>query len=330
MPSPKVALVVGINHYDNLGALIGCVKDAQNVAEVLRYHGDLPKRTNFDVDLLTCEKSGEAVSNEILRKAIQKLFKANADVALFYFAGHGYNDASGGFIIPSDVSKGYQGISLHDILTLSDGSLIRNKVIVLDSCHSGFMGVPFPRISNVSMLAEGTTVLTASTAEQYASADNGEGVFTRLFVDALEGGACNLTGAITPGSVYAYIDQSLGWKAQRPVFKTNVKSFVSLREVSPPIELAELRRIPEFFPTPEAEFQLDPSFEPERSKSQSDLMPPDPVNTAKFAVLQKYNRVNLVVPVDAPHMWHAAIQSKSCKLTSLGQHYLRLAERKLI
>lgn len=37
-------------------------------------------------------------------------------------------------------------------------------------------------------------------------------------------------------------------------------------------------------------------------------------------------RVNLVVPVDAPHMWHAAMQRKACKLTALGEPYRRLAE----
>ena len=46
-------------------------------------------------------------------------------------------------------------------------------------------------------------------------------------------------GDITPGSVYAHIDQSLGPWAQRPVFKTNVKTFVSLRKTEPPIALAD-------------------------------------------------------------------------------------------
>jgi len=36
------------------------------------------------------------------------------------------------------------------------------------------------------------------------------GVFTGLLVDALSGGAANLVGDVTPGSVYAHIDQSLG------------------------------------------------------------------------------------------------------------------------
>jgi hypothetical protein len=42
-------------------------------------------------------------------------------------------------------------------------------------------------------------------------------------------------------------------------------------------------------------------------------------------VLQRLNRVNLVVPVDAPHMHHAAMGSKACGLTVLGEHYRRLA-----
>jgi len=72
---------------------------------------------------------------------------------------------------------------------------------------------------------------------------------------------------------------------------------------------------------------LDPSYEPERSTPDTVTVAPYPANTRRFAVLQKFNRVNLVVPVDAPHMWHAAMQNKSCKLTVLGEHYRRLVEQ---
>jgi len=102
-------------------------------------------------------------------------------------------------------------------------------------------------VSLHALLSEGLTVLTASTAEQYASEENGKGVFTSLLVDALNGSAANLTGDITPGSVYAHIDQSLGAWEQRPVFKTNVKQFISLRKTKPPIEIGDLRRITEFY-----------------------------------------------------------------------------------
>ena len=57
------------------------------------------------------------------------------------------------------------------------------------------------------------------------------------------------------------------------------------------------------------------------------MPPPEPEKTRIFAILQKYNRLNLVVPVDAPHMWHAAMEGKSCKLTALGEHYRRLVDK---
>lgn len=71
------------------------------------------------------------------------------------------------------------------------------------------------------------------------------------------------------------------------------------------------------------EFKLNPTFEPESEN-------PDKENTEKFALLQKYNRVNLVVPVDAPHMYHAAMNSKSCKLTVVGEYYWQLVKEKRI
>jgi hypothetical protein len=56
----------------------------------------------------------------------------------------------------------------------------------------------------------------------------------------------------------------------------------------------------------------------------------DPENVRKFAVLQKYNRLNLLIPVGVEHMWNAAMESCSCQLTALGEHYRRLAVKERI
>ena len=177
------------------------------------------------------------------------------------------------------------------------------------------------------MLSEGVTILTASTKDQYASEEEGSGVFTRLFVDALQGGAANLTGDITPGSIYAHIDQSLGEWEQRPVFKTNVKQFVSLRKITPPISLEDLKKISQFFPSPGYNYELDPTYEPEMKGRDENMPLPNPKNTEIFATLQKYNRLNLLAPVGVPHMWNAAMESKSCRLTALGEHYRKLVSK---
>lgn len=323
----RKALVVGVNHYQHGPALHGCVDDAHAVKAVLERHGD--GSVNFGVRLLTGTGPTDTVTRFALKDAIEELFRDDHEIALFYFAGHGHITTTGGYILASDSRRGDEGVALTDVLTYAEKSPAKNRIVVLDSCHSGIAGAP-PGAQNVALLSEGMTILTASTDKQYASEVDGSGVFTALFVDALSGPAANLVGDITPGSVYAHIDQALGPWEQRPVFKTNVKNFVSVRKVQPPIPLSDLQRIIEFFPDSGAEFVLDPTFEPETRGRSPGMPAPDPENTRKFAILQRYNRLNLVVPVNAPHMWHAAIESKSCKLTVVGEHWRRLVKKKLV
>lgn len=319
----RKALIIGIDYYEDISPLHGCVSDAHRVKAVLERNAD--GTVNFGDKLLTGTGPKDQVTRPELRESIKELFKGDSDIALLYFAGHGYIESTGGYLITSDCKSGDDGVPLSDVLTFANDSTAKNKVIILDSCHSGIAGNR--QVAAMAELKEGTTILTASTAEQYATEENGAGVFTSLLVDALSGAACNLVGDVSPGGIYAHIDQSLGPWDQRPVFKTNVKNFVSLRKAIPPIALADLQRISEFFPTAGAEFQLDPTFEPERQGVDPTVPPPNPNNTAKFRILQSFNRVNLVVPVGAPHMWHAAMESKTCKLTVLGEHYRRLAAK---
>jgi hypothetical protein len=312
----RKALVVGVNYYQHSQPLYGCVNDAYEVKSILERNGD--GTVNFAVKLLVGISKEDPVTRVELKSAVTELFSDDSEIALFYFAGHGHIETTGGYLLGSDAESGDNGLPLGEVLTLANKSKAHNRIIILDSCHSGIAGNP-PSASDTTQLNEGMTILTASTKDQYAEEKNDSGVFTNLLVDALGGAGANLLGEITPGSVYAHIDQALGPWEQRPVFKTNVKSFVSLRKVQPPIVLAELQLITKLFPEKGFSFKLDPSFEPESDKPNSD-------NTAKFAILQKYNRINLLVPVGAPHMWHAAMESKSCKLTALGEHYRRLVE----
>jgi hypothetical protein len=329
----RKALIVGIDHYKHITSLSGCVNDAHSVKAVLERNSD--GTLNFAApQVMTGTSSTQVVCKRELKDAVRELFADDAEIALFYFAGHGYIEDTGGFLCASDAETGDDGLSLQELMTLANSSRAKNKVIMLDSCHSGVTGNN-AITRDLAEISDGVTILTASTAEQYALEvpGGGAGVFTQLLVDALSGAAANLVGDITPGSVYAHIDQSLGPWAQRPVFKTNVKTFVSLRKTEPPIALAELQALTMIFPSPDYDFPLDPSFEPERSSDQLGdpaLPEPDPQHTATFRVLQDYMRVNLVRPVGAPHMWHAAMQGKSCELTVLGQHYWDLVNKGLI
>lgn len=330
----RKALIVGIDHYQTFTSLSGCVNDANAVADVLARNAD--RSPNFTTPkVMTATSVSDAVGRRDLREAIEALFKDDPEIALLYFAGHGYVDETGGFLCASDCQDGNDGLSLNEVMAFARGSRAKNKIIILDSCHGGIVGDRHGD-GKVAEISQGMTLLTASTADQYSfeGGNGGPGVFTNLLVNALNGAAANLVGDVTPGSVYAHIDQSLGpWGGQRPVFKTNVKSFVSLRKATPPIDHGELLQLATHFPVSGFRFQLDPSFEPERSQEQSadpSIPPPDPVKTKIFKVLQNYVKVNLVRPVDAPHMWHAAMQSRSCELTVLGEHYRKLVADELI
>jgi hypothetical protein len=277
---------------------------------------------NFGTKIVVGTGPADIVKRSELKEAVRELFADDTDVSLFYFAGHGYIESTGGYLCAGDCKTGDDGLPLAEIMSLANDCKARNKVIILDSCYSGALGDSHTN-KQISEIAEGMTILTASTKGQYAAEQNGGGLFTGLLIDALGGAASNLVGEVTPGGVYAHVDQSLGSWSQRPVFKTNVKTFVSLRKVQPPLPLADLRRIAEFFPSPGYEFQLSPAYEPEHPEA-------DATKTPILAILQRYNRVNLAVPVGTTHPYHAAIESKTMKLTALGEHYRRLVAAGLI
>lgn len=310
----RKALVVGIDYYNQVSSLYGCVNDAYAVKNVLERHSD--GTVNFGVKLKIATGESNQINRRELKDSVVELFKDDNEIALFYFSGHGYIESTGGYLVTSECSDGDGGFSIDDLLAIANSSPSRNKLIILDSCHSGIAGT-VPAIGNKALLSEGVTILTASSSNQYAIEKNNAGVFTTLLIDALNGSAANLVGDITPGSIYAHIDQSLGPWEQRPIFKTNVKTFTTLRRVQPPIQISDLKKIIELFENPGSEIQLDPSFEPDSEN-------PNEENTATFGILQKYNRVNLVVPVGEDHMYYAAMNFKSCKLTVLGCHYWNL------
>lgn len=312
----RKALIVGIDYYSHAKRLGGCVNDAYSVRQVLERHGDGTK--NFDVLLKTASDASTAITKDELKSHIANLFDDETEVALLYFSGHGYIDSDSGYLITSDCKTGDDGVSMDEIMGFVNGSRSKNKIVILDCCHSGQFG-DVKALGNSAVLSEGTTILTASARDQYAVEDDGKGLFTGLLIDAMNGSAANLVGEISPGSVYAHIDRSLGAWSQRPIFKTNVRSFIYLRRVTPPISLEDLKKIVDLFPDKGYEFPLDPSFEPTSGETKE-------ANAEKFRTLQKFNRLNLVVPIGAEHMYFAAIERKSCKLTILGEHYWNLVK----
>lgn len=320
----RKALIVGIDDY-SVSPLHGCVNDAEDVAALLLRNDD--GSANFSVKLKTSKT--DEINKSALKSWISDCFDGDEEIALFYFSGHGHIDATGGYIVTPDYAYMDWGISMQDILTFANNSKCRNKVIILDCCHSGSVGAISTIGQQTAFINEGVTILTASKFDESAGEKNGHGIFTELLTEALKGGAADITGNISPGSIYAYIDRSLGPWGQRPVFKTNVNRFVSLRKVTPPIDINIVRRIVNYFAEPTTKLPLDPSFEPtNNTETEHKVVEPFSIdkNVAIFSDLQKLESVGLVVPDGTPHMYYAAMESKACKLTSVGRHYWRLVK----
>jgi len=320
----RKALIIGINKYINATQLNGCENDAAVVAEALGINAD--GRRNFTI----IKPKKDIKTREGLLDEIKTLFNGNTEteVALFYFSGHGNYDSSktDGLIITSDCSPIY----MKEILSVVNSSKCRNRVVILDCCHAGAMG----NITSIAALNEGVTILSASKSDEPSFDGTVHSVFTSLLLEALEGGAADLTGHVTAGGVYAYVDKALGPCGQRPVFKTNTALFLPLREAKPPIDRSILRKISCFFSKSTDNYQLDPSYEftnvkdsihrnhePYAKKENVDI----------FKDLQALNQVGLVspncddLPEDERYMYFAAMESKSCKLTPIGRFYWQLA-----
>lgn len=321
----RKALVVGIDNYSQC-PLRGCCNDADEVAKLLSCNdGGSP---NFAVKL-----QKNISTKAILRKHIEECFSGDADVALFYYSGHGHIDNVGGYLVTPDFTNYDYGVSLQDVLNIANASRCKDKIIILDSCHSGFMGSISTAGQSTAVINEGVTILTASRSIEASVEINGHGLFTSLLIEALCGGAADITGYITPGGIYAYIDKALGPWEQRPVFKTNVTRFTPLRKVTPQVDISIIRRICTYFPSEDAEMPIDPSFEPTNSLDvMHEVIQPyaNPDNTKIFSDLQKLEGIGLVVPVGEEHMYFAAMRSKTCALTSIGKQYWRLVKDKLI
>jgi hypothetical protein len=105
-------------------------------------------------------------------------------------------------------------------------------------------------------LREGVTILAGSDHRQSAAEADGHGVFTRLVLTALEGGAADVRGHVTAASIYHYVDQALGPWDQRPLCMLNAAHLPVIRQCRPEVEDAELRRLDNLFESRDGEVVL--------------------------------------------------------------------------
>jgi hypothetical protein len=310
----KRALLIGIDHYDRFGSLSGCVNDANALEALLRRNDD--NSPNFDCQKRTSATGG--VTRDVLLGDLDALLDAAADVALLYFAGHGAGSGTDVALVTQDGTPATPGIAFAEILARVAVSSVREVILIVDSCFSGAAGRIPQLAGSASALRDGVSLLAASRSDQVA-AETDRGRFSTFLAGALDGGAADVVGRVTIAGLYSYLDESFGAWDQRPAFKANVDRLHELRRCRPAVPLPELRRISELFPSADHLLPLDPSYEPASE-------PRDPEHERVFTTLQKYRAAKLLEPVDASHMYFAAMESKACRLTPLGRHYWHVAQ----
>jgi Caspase domain len=129
------ALVVGIDFYTSIDSLFGCVNDSHSVKAMLERHAD--GSVNFGTKLMTGTGPNDILTRSEIKEAARTLFSdGDGEVALFYFAGHGYIETTGGYLCGGDCQTGDDGLALQDIMVFANSSKFRNRIIILDSCHS--------------------------------------------------------------------------------------------------------------------------------------------------------------------------------------------------
>lgn len=327
---PKKALIVGIDKYDNISPLTGCVADAISMKAKLRRNED--HSSNYDCKLMVYDEVNNKtrITRPVLRTACRNLFDFTGDV-LFYFSGHGALTHEGGYLATCDAQTNDWGIPMQEVVQMANESNANDILLILDCCHAGDTGdAPLlnsrGRLHPISALRDNMTVIAASRNTQVALEAGGHGLFTTAVLDALDGGAADHMGWVTAPSIYSYVERRFGEWSQRPVYKSNASELNVVRQCAPLIDRLKLEELIVHFSSEDHKFQLDEEFEPEDEFGNLR----EPVNHKKVEIaklFKQYRDAGLLkssVP-DEQFFW-VAKRGHTVELTLRGREYWRLVK----
>ncbi len=330
------ALIIGIDHYEGLTTnLKSAIKDAQALKAQLSANED--QTPNFRCKLLTSasikpkksddptysyRQKGLITANRVL-KEFKSVLRVSEEMALFYFAGHGSEESMGGYLMTQDATKHFPGLPVSSLIQLAnEADHVREIIIILDCCHSAYVGDIGGLHNKIAILRQGISIITATHHGEYALEKSGHGLFTEALLEGLSGGAADLFGDIDLPSLYAYIAKAIGPWAQRPVYKTYTTKPRAIRRVNPKIDLSDLKQIFELFKTEAEIYPLSPVYLKEEQNHQQEKV-------RIFELLQAMRDVELIKPHNAESLFHAALQSTGCQLTNSGRLNWRMMKHNL-
>ncbi|WGQ08949.1 caspase family protein [Pedobacter gandavensis] len=182
-----IALTIGLNDYENLNKLDNAVNDASAIADALENLGFVVKRA-FDLSIRDIDKIVDEFVSEL----------PNYQLALFYFAGHGFQIEGENILAGLEVnissrilsSVKRDSILLDDLIKKMERTNIPSKVIVLDACRKPIEGLIRGTASNdfAPIFAPKGTLIAFSTSPGEPAKD-GSGTnshYTAAFLEHLK------------------------------------------------------------------------------------------------------------------------------------------------
>lgn len=317
------ALLVGIDDYDNVNRLSGCVADSRAMADLLGRNED--GSLNYDCQVFTAPGSAQKVTRAFVRGKWEELFADFNGDTLLYFSGHGAPTSIGGFLVTQEGTPSDPGLAMNELLVLANRSRARSVLLILDCCFSGSLGNP-PNLQgdgsleNLAQLREGVTVLAASRPSQAAMEVGGHGVFTKLVLGALKGGAQDIRGRVSAASIYAYAESALGPWDQRPLYKSHASCLDPVRICTPHISDDLIRELPQLFVNPETPHVMAPSYE----YTHESALPEHVEIFNKFKALRNAGVARTAAGDD---LYYCALSSGTVVLTFLGRFLWDLASK---
>jgi hypothetical protein len=217
---------------------------------------------------------------------------------------------------------------MDELLTLANRSRAKTLLLIVDCCYADNAGDPAilqgnGNAQNQALIREGVTILAASRVTESAREAAGHGVFTKLVLGALQGGAADVRGRVSVASIYAYVEQALGSWEQRPMYKSYANYLPPVRLCKPCVSDSLLRELPSLFKNEGAQYRMAPSFE----RTHPSAKPSDVAVFDKFKTLRN---ANLLTTQEEKDLYFIAMDAGWVTLTPLGEFYRQLAEKGLI
>ena len=189
-PEPRrIALVVGNSNYRNVATLVNPSNDARLVARSLKKLGFtlIGGREQNDLDKQSFDRVIERFGDQI----------RGADVALFYYAGHGVQVRGSNYLVPIDANPtresdvDFQLVDSETVLHQMEDAKTRLNIIVLDACRNNPFGGRGLRAIGGGLAQmeapEGTLISYATQPGNVASdGDKGDSPFTLALVHQIQ------------------------------------------------------------------------------------------------------------------------------------------------